>query len=106
MVKKGSRRGLNTGNTIRDYRRNPALRQFQKYGCLVMGAHDQQQIQQNQKAQEVMQDVFSCLPPNLHGSGVELSLNKKRRWELPHNLVQTVDAESDSKDIEVRQHLL
>ena len=66
-----------------------------------MGAHDQHLFHQNQKAQEIMQDVYSCLPSNLHGSGVELSLNKKRRWELPHNLVQKVEAESASNDIEV-----
>ena len=98
MVKKGSRRGLNTGNTIRNYRHNPALRQYQKYGCLVMGT--QAIDRKNPVTRSIMRDIHTDLP--VSDPGVEFSMNKRARWMLPSQLKQKVSAEADSKNIEVR----
>ena len=100
MVKKGSRRGLNTGNTIRNYRHNPALRQYQKYGCLVMGT--QAIDRKNPVTRSIMRDIHTDLP--VSDPGVEFSMNKRARWMLPSQLKQKVSAEADSKNIEVRFH--
>lgn len=97
MVKKGSRRGLNTGNTIRDYRHNPALRQYQKYGCLVLG--ERVSIDKNPKAKATMRDVHTQL--SFADPGLEFSMNKQRRWELPAFLIQKVYAEAGRGNVEV-----
>lgn len=96
MVKKASKRCLNTGNTIRQYRRNPVLRQYQKYGCLIVENGIEKR---DVKASRVMKDVLSILPPK--ADGVEFSLNKQRRWELPSYMKTKTELESDSKDVQV-----
>lgn len=100
MVKKQSKRGLNTGNTIRDYKRNPALRQYQKYGCLVMGYEPRAQRGTDLKAKDILKDFNAYLPGSELGE-VEYSLNKKRRWELPSQMKRKVHEEEDSEHVEV-----
>lgn len=97
MVKKGCKRGLNTGNTIRHYRRDPVLRQYQAYGCLVI---EDGLTSRDTRAARVLRDVRNILPSS--NSGLELSLNKHRRWELPSYIKSKVEMESDSKDVQVR----
>ena len=98
MVKKGSKRGLNTGNTIRQCSKVPALRQYQKYGCLIVTS--KVKPQQSPAAKRVIEDVSSFLPCN-ESISTEFSLNKQKRWELPENLKLTVDREQDNTDLQV-----
>lgn len=99
-MKKQSKHGLNTGNTIRDYKRNPALRQYQKYGCLVMGYEPRAQRGTDLKAKDILKDFHAFLPGSELGE-VEYSLNKKRRWELPSQMKRKVHEEEDSEHVEV-----
>ncbi|XP_067944271.1 uncharacterized protein [Watersipora subatra] len=96
MVKKGSKRMLNTGNTIRQYHRGPVLRQYQRYGCLVVGNSIERT---DTRAAKVMKEVMNVLPNNT--TGVELSLNKQRRWELPSYMKNKTEIESDNKDVQI-----
>ena len=96
MVKKGSKRMLNTGNTIRQYHRNPVLRQYQTYGFLVV---DNGIKGTDFRASKIMKDVLKVMP--VKATGVEFSLNKQRRWELPSYMKKKVELESDSKDVQV-----
>jgi len=95
MVKKGSRRGLNTGNTIRNYRHNPALRQYQKYGCLVVT----ESTNKSPASNTIMKDIHARLPSS--GPGVELSINKRSRWTVPSQLQQKVYAEHGSENVKI-----
>ena len=98
MVKKGSKRGLNTGNTIRQHGKGSALRQYQKYGCVVVtsdvGEFD------TSATKKVINDLGTTISVK-GGSGVEFSLNKQKRWKLPESLKHKINTEQDSTDIQV-----
>lgn len=97
MVKKNAKCGLNTGNTVRGSRRQAAIRDYQKYGCLVLGCDEP--CANNFTAKEILDDVHSYLPS--HSYTVEYSLNKKCRWALPAQMKQKVKEVHDSRDLEV-----
>lgn len=97
MVKKGSIRGLNTGNTVR---KNISHRHQRKYGCLVVKTEDIDGTISSKASQQVIND-FSVILPSLTNDDVEFSLNKKRRWEFPELLLTRIENEMDSSDIKV-----
>jgi len=98
MVHKGLKRGLNTGNTIRNHPGLPNSRQYRKYGCLVI--NNDLRGDNSVIAEGVVKDLMSYLPTKGQSS-VEYSLNKRRRWELPEHIKSKIELESDSQDIKV-----
>lgn len=97
MVKKGSKRGLNTGNTIRHCFGDPQLRQCQRYGCLVVSSEVA-----GEEAHTTVDDMFLSKGVN----GIEFSLNKRKRWEVPEDLKEKIEDEQDSTHIKVRSPLI
>lgn len=89
MVRKNSKAGLHTGNTIRLPGGHPFLKKLQTYGYFVTEAND---MDRNQR--RCLKDLISILPfPN---GSLQYSMNKKRRWDLPRLLNRTLIQQSDN----------
>ena len=94
MVRKCSKAGLHTGNTIRLSGGHPFLNRFQKYSYFVADADT---LHHNQR--KALKEVMDILPfPDGH---LEYSMNKKKRWQLPKVIHSTLRVESDNPNLNV-----
>lgn len=98
MVKKGSKRGLNTGNTIRRCLKEQNLYKHKKYGYFVVTSDVTSD--DSLSAKSTLKDVSAVIPSNGY-THLEFSLNKKKRWELPECIKQKIHKEQDSPNVQV-----
>lgn len=98
MVKKSSKHGLNTGNTIRRHSNELGMRQSQSYGCLVVS---RQVCGNDSKAAKAATKDIDDIIPSKEPTHVQFSLNKRKRWEVPEFLKSKIEDEQDSTDVEV-----
>ncbi|XP_067944247.1 uncharacterized protein [Watersipora subatra] len=97
MVQKKNKKGRYTGNTIRNYSSNSTVRQYQKYSCLVVNSDVGND---SSNARNAVAEVSSYIPSNPY-QRVELSLNKRRRWELPEQFKSKIEEEQDNPDVKI-----
>ena len=134
MVLKRCKEGLNTGNTIRKYKKPSALKQYSRYGCLMLsdgrtwlpykppyciishGGKVRTMVPRSNYHRTVINEevhmskledlgIDEYLPRHCHIPELELSLNKKGRWNLADKLKKVVTERIGSNDLKVNMHL-
>lgn len=92
MVRKNSKAGLHTGNTIRLPGGHPFLLKYQNYSYFVMEARSMDKGQMKE-----FSDLMRYMPTA--NGYVEYSMNKKRRWELPRVIRNKLVEQSDNDNL-------
>jgi len=96
VLKKSNKKGLNTGNTVRNSKLAGRLECSARYGFLKANSTATYQLKHQSS------EIDDLVPT----SWVEFSLNKKKRWETTQQLRELVLEDSSENEVSGEQGLL